>query len=83
MSNHDGSYMLNDILILLEEYKFFTTLTKKEISKFCQKVKSIGGEHDCNNGEIFDGIGERLKICYWCFNSAEEMVDGICKECKK
>lgn len=37
MSNHNGSYMLNEVL-LLEEYDFFNSLTQKEIIDFTNSI---------------------------------------------
>ena len=82
MSNHDGSYMLNEVLLLLEKRGFFNGLTQEEIKSFVHDIVYIGNCHDCNDGEIFDEIGKRLKYCYCCEKFTEELNDrGLCKEC--
>ena len=84
MSNHDGSYILNEVLLLLERYDFFKSLTQKEITDFVKEVIKIGDYHDCNNGEIFNDIGKRVKYCYYCGEFAEEFDDdGLCKKCTR
>ncbi len=83
MSNHDGSHMLNDVLLLLGKYGFFDGLTQDKILEFANDVVKIGCYHDCNNGEIFDEIGKRLKYCYCCNKfSAEIGEEGLCQECR-
>jgi hypothetical protein len=83
MSNHDGSYMLNKVLLLLEKYSFFDCLSQDKISEFVNDIVEIGGEHDCNDGEIFNKIGKRLKYCYYCKNFSTEIDDSsLCQECR-
>lgn len=83
MSNHTGSYMLNEVLLLLEEYDFFSNLTQEEILKFAHEIVTIGCRYDCNNGEIFDEIGKRLNYCYACAELATNLDEyGVCKECR-
>lgn len=82
MSNHDASYMLNEVLFLLDEYGFFNRLAQEETIAFANAIAKIGCCHDCNDGEIFNEIGRRLKYCYCCGKFSEELDDyGICKEC--
>lgn len=83
MSNHSGSYMLNEVLFLLEEYGFFDRLTQEEMVTFSNSIAKIGCKHDCSDGEIFSDIGKRIKYCYCCHKFSEELdEDGICKECQ-
>ena len=81
MSNHSGSYMLNEVLLLLEDHGFFETLNSNDMVKFIHKVVAIGYDYDCNNGEILDAIGERIGICYSCLEHAKEFKDGVCLKC--
>lgn len=62
MSNHAGSYMINDILYILDEYKVFDVLGKQKTLDLLNKIRKVGIENDCNDGEILDEIGEKLKI---------------------
>lgn len=83
MSNHSGSYMLNEVLLLLEKYHFFNSLTQKEIIDFINEIETIGNCYDCNSGEIFNEIGKRMKYCYCCGTFSAELDDnGVCKECR-
>ena len=82
MSNHDSSYMLNEVLLLLEKYGFFKDLEQKEITNFANDIAKIGCCHDCNDSEIFDEIGKRIKYCYCCGKFSEELDESrVCKKC--
>jgi recombinational DNA repair protein RecR len=81
MSNHDGSYMLNDVLKLLEKESIFEIIGQEKSQKIALDFIKIGNGHDCNNGEILDDIGERLKICYCCLKISNEFKNGLCKSC--
>jgi hypothetical protein len=80
MSNHEGSFFLNEILTLLEEYKFFKKLGSVKTLEFINEAIQLC--EDCNNGEILDEIGERLGICYMCVEYAKKLEDGICSACE-
>ena len=82
MSNHSGSYMLNTVLNILDENKVFQFLGKEKTLKFLKSIRSIGIDYDCNNGEILDEIGEKLKICYACWSYSDRLEDGMCDECR-
>ena len=81
MSNHAGGYMLNRVLTLLEERRFFADLEPDEICEFLSEIAKIGYNYDCNSGEILEGIGERLGICYCCMKPAESFEYGVCSSC--
>ncbi len=80
MSNHGGSYMLNEILQVMEEDKVFERLGSKETASLVQKIIHISLDYDCNRGEILDGIGERLGICSYCAKSSRKLTDGLCQD---
>lgn len=82
MSNHDGSYLLNEVLLLLDKQKVFDFLGKEKTLAFLNEIRTIGNCHDCNNGEILDGIGGTLKVCYCCWNYSNKLEDGICEQCE-
>ena len=74
MSNHSGSYMLNVMLALLERESFFSEIGPEKTEEFLRHIHSLSWDYDCNPGEILDGIGERLAICYTCFTLSEGLV---------
>ena len=82
MSNHNGSYMLNEVLELLEEKHFFEKLTVEEKHDFILQIIKIGDENDCNPGEILEDIGERLGICYYCLEISDSFENGLCPSCR-
>jgi hypothetical protein len=81
MSNHSGSYLLNDVLKTLEKESFFEFLGKEKTQSFVLSVIDASFEHDCNPHEILEDIGEHLGVCYCCRKPANEFVDGVCKQC--
>jgi len=81
MSNHSGSYMLGDVLELLDENKIFEMVGKDETLSLIKDIIRISDRYDCNPGEILDGVGERLGICYYCLNYAEKLERGLCPNC--
>ncbi len=83
MSNHSGSYIINHILHALEEYDFFKTLGKEKTLKFLNKKRKLSWDFDCNNGEILEDIGEKLKVCYECYQYREKLDYGVCEECRQ
>jgi len=84
MSNHDGGYLLNEVLLLLEREGVFRILGREKVRQVIRKiVKKAVYDYDCNNGEILDGIGTRLKICYSCLKEATNLSEGLCKKCDK
>ena len=38
-------------------------------------IGNAGRGYDCNDGEIFEEIGEILSICYWCFEYGENIKE--------
>lgn len=81
MSNHQGSYMLNDILQMPELKSIFTTVGKEKTQIFVLNLLKIADSYDCNSGEILEGIGEQLGICYYCQQTAESFQDEVCQSC--
>jgi|WetSurMetagenome_2_1015567.scaffolds.fasta_scaffold209565_2 hypothetical protein len=83
MSNHSGSYMLNDILCLLEKNGFFADNSRKKNIKIFDEIWNIGFNYDCNSGEVFEEIGQRMGYCYCCRRSAKKLVTGLCSKCRE
>lgn len=54
MSNHDGSYLINRILFLLNEYEVFNLFGKDKTLQFIDEIRKIGYDQDCNNGEMLN-----------------------------
>ena len=81
MSNHSSSYMLNDVLKMLDQYSVFDALGKEKTQSLVLEIIKISYQCDCNPGEILDGIGEHIGICHYCMNPADDFHDGVCKKC--
>lgn len=79
MSNHTGSYMINDILKTLEKISVFEILGREKSRSLVLDILEISTQYDCNPGEVLQDIGEKIGICYHCQSAAEEFHDDICK----
>jgi len=83
MSNHSGSYMLNDVLDTAKDMGIFEAIGKEKTREFVLKMIEIGEKNDCNDGEILEGIGEELGMCYCCLKETNDMEHGLCRECRE
>jgi hypothetical protein len=83
MSNHSGSYMLNGVLMLMEEQSVFKLLGKEKTQILVRDIIKLSHQYDCNPGEILEDIGERVGICCYCEKPADELHDGLCKSCRE
>ena len=81
MSNHSGSYMLNEILKTLLSHSVFESLETEKTQSIVLALLKIADDYDCNPGEILEGIGERLGVCYYCQSAAQDFRDGVCLNC--
>lgn len=61
MSNHSGSYMLNEVLSTAKDMGIFDDIGKEKAQEFALKVAKIGRRYDCNNGEIFEYIAREVR----------------------
>ena len=82
MSNHSGSYMLNSLLTMIERESFFSDIGPEKTAEFIDHVRVLVLHHDGNPGEVLEGIGERLGICYQCFQQCDELHHGECASCR-
>ena len=81
MSNHSGSYMLNEILQSPELQSVFQTIGAEKTQSIVLKILQISNYYDCNAGEILNEIGEQLGVCYHCQQAANNFIDGVCQNC--
>ena len=82
MSNHSGSHMLNSLLVMLERESFFSQIGPERTTGFVSEVLGLTSDYDGNPGEVLDGIGERLGICYQCHRSGDALEHGVCASCR-
>jgi len=82
VSNHSGSYMLNDVISILRKYKVFNSLSDIEKRKLTDEILDIGD--DTNSGEILEGHELFLGICGVCCKEDVPISQyGLCEECEK
>jgi len=85
MSNHSGSYMLNEVmhgLVALGVLNEMSAAQRKSLSELLWRVR---GEYNCNWSEVLDAdLARLLKTCARCADECEEVSanDGICAACK-
>lgn len=81
MSNHSGSYMLNDVLSMLEKRGILENIGMEGAQKLIIDVVELGDRYDCNPGEILEGFDDNYRICMHCLEVKEKVRDGCCKDC--
>ena len=81
MSNHSGSYMLNKVLNMLLSHSAFDCLDAEKTQSIVLALLKIADDYDCNPGEILEGIGERLGVCYYCQSAAQNFRERVCLNC--
>lgn len=74
--------MVNEVLGLLEDESFFSTIGPERTYQFIQRVVRLADRGDCLSYEILDGIGERLGICVMCCQRRDDLEDGACSSCR-
>ena len=82
MSNHFNSFLLNDVLIRLEADSLFANIGEERTLSFVRRALALSRHHDGNPGEVLAGVGQRLGICYYCWDRGEDLRQGICQNCR-
>jgi hypothetical protein len=83
MSNHSGSYMLNEILNLLNQEKAFASFDQSKKQSIIREIIKIATtEYDCNSGEILESLTDEFEMCYCCLKSSNNLEDGLCENCR-
>ena len=81
MSNHSGSYLLNEVLTILEKRKVFDFLGKEATRDMVLQIVRKAERYDCNSSEILDEIGPRVGLCYYCLTPQSDFVEDVCRKC--
>lgn len=81
MSNHWGSYMLNEALETLEQLSIFEQVGPEKTQQVVAKFLAIASGNDGNRHEVLEQIGERLRICYECAKYSDALENGLCADC--
>ena len=82
MSDHFNSYLMNEVLVRLESESFFTHIGAERTLSFVQAALELSRYHDGNPGEALARVGQRLGICYYCWERGDDLRQGICGECR-
>ena len=83
MSNHSGSYMLNEVITILKREHCFDHLDQEEKQNLIEEIVKLARyEDDCNPGEILEGHTDYFKICYFCLAKTNDLESGLCVKCR-
>ena len=82
MSDHFNSFLMNEVLSRLEAQSFFTHIGEERTLNFVQSAMALLRYHDGNPGEALAGVGQRLGICYYCWDRGADLRQGICDDCR-
>ena len=85
MSNHSGSYMLNEIVHGLVDIGVLKIMSAAQTKMLRKLLRRVHGEYDCNWNEIIDAdLARLLKTCARCADESEEVGadNGICAACQ-
>ncbi|OON96497.1 MAG: hypothetical protein ATN31_01750 [Candidatus Epulonipiscioides saccharophilum] len=80
MSNHTGSYMLNNVLCELSNQTFFALLPLETRRSFAKRIMNIGTRCDCNEYEILEDVGRSVGLCEHC-GTHVPVGEMLCNEC--
>jgi len=86
MSNHSGSYMLNEIVHGLVDIGVLKIMSAAQTKMLRKLLRRVHGEYDCNWNEIIDAdLARLLKTCARCADESEEVGadNGICAACQE
>ena len=83
MSNHDGSYMLNQMVHGLIDLGILKDISATQKKGICKLLWGTCFDYDCNWPEIIDeDLAMLLATCACCgCDSAEISAGGYCVEC--
>jgi len=84
MSNHEGGYMLNEVLRGLIDIGVLRDITADQKKSICTLLWNIRGDYDCNWSEIIDvELAVHLATCALCANNSVQIraANGYCYEC--
>ena len=72
------------LIALLRRERVFERLGQRKSRRIVAEiVRRADYEYDCRSGEILDGHGAALGLCYYCLKPADDVVADICGACRK
>ena len=85
MSNHAASYLLNDVLVKLNEQGVFNYLGKSKTRTFIQSIIDEAENIGCSAEEVLEEIGLTLGLCSGCLVYAKDLEkhEGLCQACNE
>lgn len=83
MCNHIGSYILNDLLKVINDAGIFKGIGRKRTQELTLKILDVGRNYDCNLGEMLDGISQECGVCSFCSSISDDIDEnGLCSKCR-
>ena len=84
MSNHSGSYMLNDAIEILNRYQVFSAMEKATLQIMIKEIVEMASmDYGCSPGEILDGYAHQFSLCYCCLSQTNDLEGQLCTECRR
>jgi hypothetical protein len=83
MSNHAGSYMLNEVITILDRHQAFAGMDETALRAVMREIVEMAkNEYDCNQGEILEGVAQQFHLCYYCLADNDNPADELCPTCR-
>jgi hypothetical protein len=83
MSNHSGSYMLNEVFRRLHKAGFVKKFGPKKAQNFLLEITQWAcRQYDCNEGEILDELGRKYGLCGYCLKPVPKVIENWCLKCR-
>ena len=67
----------------IEATPFFKDIGRERTLDFVRECLRLARYHDGNPGEALAGVGQRLGVCYYCWNYGRDLQYGICEACRE
>jgi hypothetical protein len=84
MSNHSGSYMLNDAIEILNRYQVFSAMEKATLQIMIKEIVEMASmDYGCIPGEILDGYAHQFSLCYCCLSQTNDLEGQLCTKCRR
>jgi molybdopterin/thiamine biosynthesis adenylyltransferase len=86
MSNHEGGYMLNQVVHGLVDIGVLRNISAAQKKSIRALLWSIRGDYDCNWPEIIDAeLAVHLATCVLCASDSAQInaSNGYCNKCEE
>lgn len=82
MSNHAGSYMLNEAITILNRHRVFAGIDKTARRTLMREIVAMADRYDCNQGEVLAEVAAEFYLCSYCLADTDNPADELCPTCR-